>query len=237
MTDYDDILQKINKIIINKGYTIVTYIEDETYMFEIQDNSIVASYIQIYNSINTITEKYTQKEIETNTFHISSLSTDVVYRGQGLALLLLIYGICYLKIQFPDVNYATLDDDSDKNIEMINIYNSIGFIFRDSVALDIMNPKKVIPSGPEKQLLINEEFIRRANYQLDKKFIRNKTNYLPIGKIKPSREKSISIKTGPYNKEDRTTTVRIGGRKKQKYGKYKKGKTKKYKRKLTNKKY
>ena len=80
----------------------------------------------------------------------------------------MIYSICYLKLQFPNINYVTLDDDSDRSCKIEkNIYNSLGFSFRDLTEMDMERPKRLKISGPEKQLLLDNNFIQRANDKLN----------------------------------------------------------------------
>ena len=174
MEGYQALLDKVQRIITAKGYRLEMNINDESYVFSIYDNETRACYIQIGKSTGTIVIGKTRRKQaleDQDNFIISWISTEPPYKGQGLALLLLIYSICYLKQQFPDINYVTLDDDSDRSDKMEkNIYDSLGFAFRDDVQIDISSKKKLNLSGPEKQLLLDGEFIRRANYQLDTKF-------------------------------------------------------------------
>lgn len=174
MAEYQSLLDRIQRIIISKGYRLEMNINDESYVFSIYDNETRACYIQIGKSTGTIVIGKTRRKQaleDQDNFIISWISTEPPYKGQGLALLLLIYSICYLKQQFPDINYVTLDDDSDRSDKMEkNIYDSLGFAFRDDVQMDISNTKELNLSGPEKQLLLDGEFIRRANLQLDTKF-------------------------------------------------------------------
>jgi hypothetical protein len=80
----------------------------------------------------------------------------------------MIYSICYLKQQFPNINYVTLDDDSDRSCKIEkNIYNSLGFSFRDPIEMDMERPNRLKISGPEKQLLLDNIFIERANAKLN----------------------------------------------------------------------
>ena len=174
MEVYEILLDRVQSIVTAMGYHIRTILTDETYVFSIYDNETRACYIQIGKSTGTIVIGKTRRKQaleDQDNFIISWISTEPPYKGQGLALLLLIYSICYLKQQFPDINYVTLDDDSDRSDKMEkNIYDSLGFAFRDDVQIDISSKKKLNLSGPEKQLLLDGEFIRRANYQLDTKF-------------------------------------------------------------------
>jgi ribosomal protein S18 acetylase RimI-like enzyme len=174
MAEYQSLLDRIQTIVTSMGYHIEMTLTGATYVFTIYDNETRACYIQIGQSTGTIVigKTRTKKEIEDHdTIDIAWLSTEPAYKGQGLALLLLIYSICYLKQQLPDIDYVTLDDDSDRSDKIEkNIYDSLGFAFRDNVQIDVSSTKKLNLSGPEKQLLLDGEFIRRANLQLNTKF-------------------------------------------------------------------
>jgi hypothetical protein len=95
------------------------------------------------------------------------VSTDPKYSGQNLASLIIIYGICNLKQKFPEINYVTLDDDSARSsyIEK-NVYTSLGFTFRDTIEMDMERPKRLKMSGPEKQLLLDDNFIENAKNKI-----------------------------------------------------------------------
>ena len=178
MENYQAFLERVQSIVTAMGYHIEMRLTDETYVFSIYDNETRACYMQIGKSTGNIIvgkTRHSKTELEDlDIFIVSWISTETPYKGKGLALLLLIYGICYLKEQFPDINYVTLDDDSDRNDKILkNIYDSLGFVFKDNIAIDISGTKKLKLSTPDKQLLLDDEFIRRANYILNEKFGRN----------------------------------------------------------------
>lgn len=169
--EYNSLLERVQSIITGKGYKIESNLLGEEYTFNIKDNDVIASNIRIYKTDGNITIGKTrtrQESEEQNIFKITWIDTTEKYRGQGLALLLLIYGICYLKNDFPYVSYVTLDDDSDRSDKLeSNIYGSLGFEFQGLISLDITKRNKLNLSGPEKQLLLDENFIRKANAKLD----------------------------------------------------------------------
>jgi hypothetical protein len=170
ISEYIKLLERVESIISKKGYKIESEQIEGGYIFNIKDNDIIASNITIYKSTGTITVGKTRQsqELPIDVFHITWIATENEYRGQGLALLLLIYSICYLKGSFPDVNYVTLDDDSDRSALLIkNVYDSLGFGFQGLIELDMSKNRGLIIPGPEKQLLLDEKFIINANAQLD----------------------------------------------------------------------
>ena len=177
MAEYQALLARVESIVTSMGYHIGMTLTGATYVFTIYDNETRACYIQIGQSTGTVVvgKTRTKKAIEDHdTINIGWLSTEPAYKGKGLALLLLIYSICYLKQQLPDIDYVTLDDDSDRNDKIEkNIYDTLGFVFKGDIQIDVSSTKKLTLSGPEKQLLLDGEFIRIANSQLDAKFSGN----------------------------------------------------------------
>ena len=124
MEVYEILLDRVQSIVTAMGYHIRTILTDETYVFSIYDNETRACYIQIGQSTGTIVigkTRHKQELEDHDTIDIGWLSTEPSYQGQGLALLLIIYSICYLKQQLPDINYITLDDDSDRNDKIGNL--------------------------------------------------------------------------------------------------------------------
>jgi hypothetical protein len=239
VTDYDNIVKKINTIVEDKGYSIHSRYDEEegAFMFEIIHGDIVVSYIQMYND-SSRTIKIGQEEIEMSPLiSISSLSTMTDYRGKGLALLLISYGICYLKKQSieqsSDIEYAILDDDSDNNTMIKgNIYNQFGFVYRDTPITDPLDTNKVMPVGPEKQLLIDRNFINNVNKILNDKFPMDYTHSTTmVRKDNPIKSRTRALvsaspySTHEYNLRPRKTVK--GGKKSKKT----KPKSKKYKRK------
>jgi ribosomal protein S18 acetylase RimI-like enzyme len=204
MAEYQALLARVESIVTSMGYHIGMTLTGATYVFTIYDNETRACYIQIGQSTGTVVvgKTRTKKAIEDHdTINIGWLSTEPAYKGKGLALLLLIYSICYLKQQLPDIDYVTLDDDSDRSDKIEkNIYDSLGFVFRDDVQIDISNTKKLNLSGPEKQLLLDGEFIRIANSQLDTKFGGNGGKR----KTRKSRKNKKSRKTKQSRKVRKT---------------------------------
>lgn len=172
MDKYQDLCTRVENIITNKGYRLQTEQDDNgTYIFNIYDNEIQISNLQISNSTGTIIQGITREsnknQLEVPLFHINWVSTNPKYTGKNLASLIIIYGICNLKQKFPEINYVTLDDDSARSpyIEK-NVYTSLGFTFRDTIEMDMERPKRLKMSGPEKQLLLDDNFIENAKNKI-----------------------------------------------------------------------
>lgn len=191
MDKYQDLCTRVENIITNKGYRLQTEQDDNgTYIFNIYDNEIQISNLQISNSTGTIIQGITREsnknQLEVPLFHINWVSTNPKYTGKNLASLIIIYGICNLKQKFPEINYVTLDDDSARSpyIEK-NVYTSLGFTFRDTIEMDMERPKRLKMSGPEKQLLLDDNFIEKAKNKIG----------IAGGKIKTRKRKTRKRKT------------------------------------------
>ena len=173
MNEYQNLCDKVDNIIRGKGYRLNVEVINEIYVFNIYNNETSIANLQIVNGTGTIlagkTRSQYQNQLEDHdVLHIKWVSTEKDYRGQNLALLIMIYSICYLKLQFPNINYVTLDDDSDRSCKIEkNIYNSLGFSFRELTEMDMERPKRLKISGPEKQLLLDNNFIQLANDKLN----------------------------------------------------------------------
>ena len=153
---------------------------------------------------------------------IDQVTTYEDYKRQELGTLVLIYGICYLKTQSPAIMYAYLED-----VSQTNMYDKVWFEF--VVKPDVTQVIKenedgttiiedvLVPFGNEKQLLLDNTFITNINDLLDTKFPR--TNVPVVGKDR-SRQKSISLRTIPYdfrNRNPKTTGGKKSNRKPKKY--------------------
>ena len=172
VADYENLCTRVNTIITTRNLkirvdTLTREFPIKQYNFIIYDhNSIVVTELTSYNSDGQVLQGRTRRnydDLQTQyVFNITWLITLPKYQGQKLALLILIYSICYLKTKHVNTKYVTLDDDSDNNLQIKNnIYNKIGFVQRDHLSLISKNRLKI--DGPEKQLLLDENFKARAN--------------------------------------------------------------------------
>lgn len=171
VADYENLCTRVNTIITRRNLKIrvVTLNHEssiEQYDFIIYDaNSEIVKLTIFYSDGQVLqgrTRRYYDDLHTQSVFNITWLITLPKYQGQKLALLILIYSICYLKTRHVNTKYVTLDDDSDNNFQIKkNIYNKIGFVYRDHLSLTSKNTLKIY--GPEKQLSLDENFKERAN--------------------------------------------------------------------------
>ena len=181
-TDYDEFMMESEQIIRSKGFDIlVEEVPDDRHLAIriMKDGESVAtlSIIKmddtgIYDKSKTGAQTRHQVDIMYDTdnevFAIPWIGVSEEYRGRNLGILLLIYGICFMKHRFNNVMYVKLDDDSGNasSIES-NMYNRIGFGYSKHTSLDIgastqrMKRNKLSPHGPEKQLILHDSDVKK----------------------------------------------------------------------------
>ena len=122
---------------------------------------------QVYKTIRT----RSGEPILTVIFYVKTLFTDPDYVGRSLATLLMIYGLSTLKIKYTNIEFALLDDCSKNSNSMDkNIYHKLGFFTIHHTKLMDNYPRierKIKINDSEKQLLLDDNFISRANKRLD----------------------------------------------------------------------
>jgi|688.fasta_scaffold238728_2 hypothetical protein len=212
-------LDRITRIIEKKRFRLeVNYVPEgtepdpETIRFAITTNrgERVATIRTHISTGDIILGKTRDTDIDQDepVFTIGWLGTTAEYQGLGLGILLLIYALCYLKLHYPNINYSILDDDSGRNEDLIgNIYTSLGYVFQGNIALNMANSKKIILSGPERQLILDnpknvEEFLERVNKLLDK-LLKKKGGSINKKKRTKKNRKSIKSKRTKKNKKTR----------------------------------
>lgn len=104
-----------------------------------------------------------------NTMNVFSFLVEKKFRNRGLARLLLIYGLCYFKDLYPEIDYSVLDDASDGSTMMTgNVYAPLGYEPLDHVCLSNTDRRRVEPSSPTKVLALDESFVAKAREYLNK---------------------------------------------------------------------
>jgi hypothetical protein len=106
-------------------------------------------------------QKRDSDETSIPTIYIGWLSITDKYQKRGLSKLLLIYGICYLKLKNPDIEYSNLEDASDNAVKnKPNIYSMFGFThIKSGIITDTGEPYF---EGPERVVKLDQEFIDRC---------------------------------------------------------------------------
>lgn len=183
------LMDTAGKLIIDKGFELDNIKTGEVISLIIKKDGVEVGCIDVAMSVVSVVVNPTRskKEEELNTIRVLNINIDKSYRGNSLATLLLIYGICYLKVndlEGREATYVTLDDDSDMANELNNVYAHLGFSFKGTIVIN--DKKQVVDSstgllgstGNEKQVYI-ETFRTIAVSQLKK--IEKKTQGAGIG--------------------------------------------------------
>lgn len=109
------------------------------------------------------------QEVELNAFSISWVKVEDNYQGYNLGTFLIIYCIYLVKMNFSDIVYIVLDDDSDGRDVNNNIYYKLGFIYQETKEVQSDDgTKSIVNAAPEMQLNINEFFNNDLLMKLNK---------------------------------------------------------------------
>lgn len=134
------------------------------------------------------------KDLEKNAFSINWVSVRDNYKGYNLGIFLIIYIIYLCKVNFSDIDYIVLDDDTDEIIQEQNIYVKLGFIYQETKIIQLKDGRLTpAANGPEMQLNINNFFnnmLLERLYKIKNK-IRNLVKY-EGGKRKRKTKRNIT---------------------------------------------
>jgi hypothetical protein len=160
------------------------------------------------------------EEMEKNAFSISWVKVEDNYQGYNLGTFLIIYCIYLVKMNFGDIVYIVLDDDSDGRDVNNNIYYKLGFIYQETKEVQSDDgTKTVVNAAPEMQLNINDFFNNDLLMKLNK--MKMKIRNLVGGQSKrktktKTKTKSSTVRKG--NKSKRRSKRNIRGRSKKRKG-------------------
>jgi len=156
-------------------------------------------------------------ESEKEAFSISWVKVEDNYKGYNLGTYLIIYCIYLVKINFSDVEYIVLDDDSDQREQANNIYSKIGFIYQETKQVQNENgTSTTVNTSPEMQLNIN--------------YFVNNTMVDKLYKIKSSMQNLVKYEGGKskINRKTRRNKSKIRSKKGKNGKKSKKRRTTRY---------
>ena len=181
--EYDELLTSVEFIMKKLSYDIqITHLdrEEPAVIFimykEYRNNRIGSLVIRIREDMlktGRLTRN-TQDQLH-NTFYISDINVSKPYQGKGVGSLLLIYGMCYLKINNPNIVYVTLDDASKYRKHMkSNIYGKFGFVTESHTS--IYNNNSNLADEEDYKKLLNREanFTSRAKAIITKIMIKTR---------------------------------------------------------------
>jgi hypothetical protein len=169
----------------------------------------------IIGKINGGVEEYkiieNGEEIYKNALYIEWVKVEDNYKGYNLGIFLIIYFIYLCKINFSDIDYVVLEDDTDEIDPQKNIYVKLGFIYQETKEIQLDNGQIInVMSQPEMQLnikdFLNNELIEKLN------------------KIKIRLRNLVKYEGGKRKKKRRTRTRKA--KKTKKIRKYRKSRTK-----------
>ena len=134
-------------------------------------------------------------------FYVKTLFIKPEARNRNFATLLMIYGLSTLKKEHPEIHYAVLEDCSCKFDSLDkNIYHRLGFLTQYQT--EMLEKKKIKINDTEKQLLLDNNFIGRANRILD----HNATIKLAGGRLEETQKHKKTKKQKTKNKKQKQNT-------------------------------
>ena len=153
------------------------------------------------------------EEMEKNAFSISWVKVEDNYQGYNLGTFLITYCIYLVKMNFSDIEYIVLDDDSDGRDVNNNIYYKLGFIYQETKEVQSDDgTKTVVNTAPEMQLNINKFFNNNLLMKLNKMKmkIRNLVTSVVGGQSKRKTKTKTKSKTVRKGNNSKKRTVRRG---------------------------
>lgn len=76
--------------------------------------------------------EYSIQDTEQPVIHVRDILVKDEYRHQGIARILLLYGLTHAIEQNPEIRYSDLEDDTDFPVdEPYNLYYQFGYIFKE----------------------------------------------------------------------------------------------------------
>ena len=202
MFEISILLDEIKKLLIDKNIFITENVDNEKkdLLIELKDkkNNVIG---QINGGVGEFKIIENGDDSEKEAFSISWVKVEDNYKGYNLGTLLIIYCIYLVKINFSDVEYIVLDDDSDERDQTNNIYYKLGFIYQETKQVQNENGTTItVNTSPEMQLNIND-FL---NNTMVEKLYKIKSRIQNLVKYEGGKRK-ISRKTNRIRKTRKTT--------------------------------
>ena len=145
-------------------------------------------------------------QVDATIFYINQVFTHSSERGKGLATLLLIYGMCTVKVNYENINIFVLDDCSGRHHYMRNVYTNLGFVFQGTISLDKTKSSKITSSCSEKQLnLITSNDVKLFKIRTMKRLTNIETKLNTAG-IKKKQKTKNTKKTQKKHKKTKKNT-------------------------------
>jgi GNAT superfamily N-acetyltransferase len=101
--------------------------EDIGYAYKIYHNQFECATLVITTCI-----EYSIQDTEQPIIHVRDIFVEKDYRHQGIARILLLYGLCHAIQNHPEIRYSDLEDDTDFPLdEPCNLYYPFGYRFKE----------------------------------------------------------------------------------------------------------
>ena len=172
ISETSTLIDEIKNVLISKNILISEQIDAEKKdiiikLIDNNNNNIIGKIsggVTEFNIIENGTEDYK------DAFYIEWVTVDDNYKGYNLGTFLIIYCIYLCKINFGDIEYIVLEDDTDEVDLEKNIYYKLGFIYQVVKETEQLPDGTVInvSNGGEMQLNIKDFFDNNKNNLLDK---------------------------------------------------------------------
>lgn len=224
ISETSTLLEEIKNLLMEKNILLNEKIDNANQDISIElinknNNNVIG---QINGGVGEFKIIENGQEMEKNAFSISWVKVEDNYQGYNLGTFLIIYCIYLVKMNFGDIVYIVLDDDSDGRDINNNIYYKLGFIYQETKEVQSDDgTKTVVNAAPEMQLNINEFFNNDLLIKLNKMKmkIRNLVTSVVGGQRKSKSKRKIKSSTvRKGNKSKRRSKRNIRGRSKKRKG-------------------
>jgi len=168
ISETSTLIDEIKNVLISKNILISEKIDAEKKNIIIKlidnnnNNNIIGKIsggVTDFNIIENGTEDYK------DAFYIEWVTVDNNYKGYNLGTFLIIYCIYLCKINFGDIEYIVLEDDTDEVDLEKNIYYKLGFIYQVAKETEQLPDGTIlnVSNGAEMQLNIKDFFDNNNN--------------------------------------------------------------------------
>jgi hypothetical protein len=206
ISESSSILDEIKNLLTEKNILVNEKIDNANQDISIElinNNNVIG---QLNGGVGEFKIIENGDESEKNAFSISWVKVEDNYQGYNLGTFLIIYCIYLVKMNFSNIEYIVLDDDSDGRDINNNIYYKLGFIYQETKEVQSDDgTMSIVNAAPEMQLNINEFFNNDLLMKLNKikMKIRNLVGGQRKRKAKKTRKNKSKVRTGKKGKKSK----------------------------------
>jgi len=228
ISETSTLIDEIKNVLISKNILISEQIDAEKkdIIIKLIDNNNNNNNNNNTNIIGKISGGVTEFNIIENgtedykdAFYIEWVTVDDNYKGYNLGTFLIIYCIYLCKINFGDIEYIVLEDDTDEVDLEKNIYYKLGFIYQVAKETEQLPDGTVInvSNGGEMQLNIKDFFDNNNLLEkLNKIKVRIRDLNLNNSGGKRKKTKKRKTKTIKKNRKTKSKTIKKNRKRKTK---------------------